>query len=149
MEYYSAVKRKALEAVLTRWMKLEPITTEWRKKEKDKYCILTHIYGSFRKTVTMILHAWQQRRRGRKEQTSGHSGGRWGRGDLRESPWNIYTTIRETWPVQAGRMRRGKASARGRPGGAGGEEGGGIQYGGKSTPVADSCWWMAKTSTIL
>ena len=29
-----------------RWMKLEPvIQSEVSQKEKDKYCILTHIYG--------------------------------------------------------------------------------------------------------
>ena len=28
------------------WMKLEPIIqSEVRQKEKDKYCILTHVYG--------------------------------------------------------------------------------------------------------
>ena len=45
MEYYSAMKRKAFEAVLMRWFNLEPIIqTEVSQKEKDKYCILTHIY---------------------------------------------------------------------------------------------------------
>ena len=34
------------ELVLMRWMKLEPIIqTEVSQKEKDEYCILTHIYG--------------------------------------------------------------------------------------------------------
>ena len=28
MEYYSAIKRKAFESVLMRWMNLEPINTE-------------------------------------------------------------------------------------------------------------------------
>ena len=46
MEYYSAIKRNAFESVLMRWMKLEPITrSEVSQKKKDKYCILTHIYG--------------------------------------------------------------------------------------------------------
>ena len=45
-EYYSAIKNNALESVLMRWMSLEPITqSEVRQKEKNKYCILTHIYG--------------------------------------------------------------------------------------------------------
>ena len=45
MEYYSATKRNALESVL-RWMNLEPIIqSEVNQKEKDKYHILTHIYG--------------------------------------------------------------------------------------------------------
>ena len=46
MEYYSAIKRIAFESVLMRWMNLEPILqSEVSQKEKDKYCILTHIYG--------------------------------------------------------------------------------------------------------
>ena len=46
MEYYSAVKRKAVKSVLMRWMNLEPIIQiELSQKEKDKYHILMHIYG--------------------------------------------------------------------------------------------------------
>ena len=48
MEYYSALKRNAFESVLMRWMNLlEPIIqSEISQKEKDKYHILTHIYGN-------------------------------------------------------------------------------------------------------
>ena len=46
MEYYSAIKGNAFESVLMRWMNLEPILqSEVSQKEKDKYCILTHING--------------------------------------------------------------------------------------------------------
>ena len=46
MEYYSAIKRNTFESVLMRWMNLEPtIQSEVNLKEKDKYRILTHIYG--------------------------------------------------------------------------------------------------------
>ena len=46
MEYYSAIKRNTFESVLMGWMNLEPITqSEVGQKEKDKYHILTHIYG--------------------------------------------------------------------------------------------------------
>ena len=46
MEYYSAIKRNTFESVLIRWMNLEPIIQrEVSQKEKDKYCILMHIYG--------------------------------------------------------------------------------------------------------
>ena len=46
MEYYSAIKKNTFESVLQRWIKLEPIIqSEVRQKEKDKYCILVHIYG--------------------------------------------------------------------------------------------------------
>ena len=46
IKYYSAIKRNAFESVLMRWMNLESIIQgEVCQKEKDKYCILTHIYG--------------------------------------------------------------------------------------------------------
>ena len=46
MEQYSAIKRKAFESLLMRWMNLEPIIqSEVGKKEKNRYCILMHIYG--------------------------------------------------------------------------------------------------------
>ena len=46
MDYYSAIKKNAFESVLMRWMNLEPIIqSELSQKEKDKYCILKHIYG--------------------------------------------------------------------------------------------------------
>ena len=45
MEYYSAIKRSAFESVLMRSINLEPILqSEISQKEKDKYCILMHIY---------------------------------------------------------------------------------------------------------
>ena len=38
-------KKECIESVLMRWMNLEPnIQSEMSQKEKDKYCILTHIY---------------------------------------------------------------------------------------------------------
>ena len=47
MEYYSAIKRNTFESVLMRWMNLEPIIqSEVSQKEKDKYRILMHIYGT-------------------------------------------------------------------------------------------------------
>jgi len=45
MEYYSAIKKNTFESVLMRWMNLEPIIqSEIIQKEKEKYCILTHVY---------------------------------------------------------------------------------------------------------
>ena len=62
VEYYSAIKRNACESVLMRWMNLEPIIqSEVSQKEKDKYCILMHIYGILEKemaTHSSIL-AWR------------------------------------------------------------------------------------------
>ena len=46
VEYYSAIKRSTFESVLMRWMNLERIIqSEVSQKDKDKYCILMHIYG--------------------------------------------------------------------------------------------------------
>ena len=39
-------RKTEFESVLVRWMNLEPvIQSELNQKEKNKYCILTHIYG--------------------------------------------------------------------------------------------------------
>ena len=39
-------KRDTFESVLVRWMNLEPIIqSKMSQKDKDKYGILTHIYG--------------------------------------------------------------------------------------------------------
>ena len=46
MEYYSAIKRNKTELFVVRSMDLESvIQTEVSQKEKDKNCMLTHIYG--------------------------------------------------------------------------------------------------------
>ena len=46
VKYYSAIKNNAFESILMRWMNLEPIIqSEMSQKEKDKYHILSHIYG--------------------------------------------------------------------------------------------------------
>ena len=46
MEYYSAIKRNETELFVMRWIDLESfIQGEVHQKEKDKYRMLTHIYG--------------------------------------------------------------------------------------------------------
>ena len=46
MEYYSAIKRNEIELFVVRWMDLETvIQSEVSQKEKNKYRMLTHIYG--------------------------------------------------------------------------------------------------------
>ena len=46
MEYYSAIKGNTFESVLLRWMNLEPIIqSEVSQKDKDKYHVLTYVYG--------------------------------------------------------------------------------------------------------
>ena len=45
-EYYSAIKRNEIELFVVRWMDLESvIQSEVSQKEKNKYHMLTHIYG--------------------------------------------------------------------------------------------------------
>ena len=46
MEYYSAIKRNEIESFVETWMDLETvIQSEVIQKEKNKYHMLTHIYG--------------------------------------------------------------------------------------------------------
>ena len=46
MEYYSAIKRNEIELFVVRWMDLASvILSEVSQKEKNKYRMLTHIYG--------------------------------------------------------------------------------------------------------
>ena len=46
MQYYSAIKRNEIELFVVRWMDLESvIQNEASHREKNKYCMLTHIYG--------------------------------------------------------------------------------------------------------
>ena len=46
VEYYSAIKRNKIELFVVRGMDLESvIQSEVSQKEKNKYSMLTHIYG--------------------------------------------------------------------------------------------------------
>ena len=46
MDYYSAIKRSEIELFVVMWMELESvIQSEVSQKEKNKYSMLTHIYG--------------------------------------------------------------------------------------------------------
>ena len=46
MEYYSAIKMNEIDLFVVRWMDLESVTeSEVSQKEKNKYCMLTYIYG--------------------------------------------------------------------------------------------------------
>ena len=50
MEYYSAIKRDGIELFVVRWMDLETvIQSEVSQEEKNKYHMLTLIYGIQRK----------------------------------------------------------------------------------------------------
>ena len=55
--YYSAIKRNAFKSVLMRWMNLEPIIpSEVSQKEKDKYSILTRIYGTYKNDTEEFIY---------------------------------------------------------------------------------------------
>ena len=46
MEYYSAIRRNETELFEVRWLDIETvIQSEVSQKEKNKYRMLTHIYG--------------------------------------------------------------------------------------------------------
>ena len=46
MEYYSAIKKEEILPFGTTWMDLEVIMlNEINQTEKDKYCMISHIYG--------------------------------------------------------------------------------------------------------
>ena len=46
VEYYSAIKRNEIELLVVRWMDLESvIQSEVSQKDKNKYRMLTNIYG--------------------------------------------------------------------------------------------------------
>ena len=53
MEYYSAIKRNEIELFVVRWMELESvIQSEVSQREKNKYHMLTHIYGILKNKQT-------------------------------------------------------------------------------------------------
>ena len=46
MEYYLAIKKNKIGSFVVMWMNLESvIQSEVSQKEKNKYCILMHVYG--------------------------------------------------------------------------------------------------------
>ena len=46
MEYYSAIKKNKIMPLAATWIDPETIIlSEVSQKEKNKYCMLTHIYG--------------------------------------------------------------------------------------------------------
>ena len=81
MEYYSAIKKKAVVSVQMRLMNLEPIIqSKIIQKEKRKYHIQMHIYIESRKMVLIKLFSRQQWRHRYRLHTYEHGvgGGRRG-----------------------------------------------------------------------
>ena len=68
-----------------RWMNLEPvIQSEVSQKEKNKYCILIHIYMESRKIILMNLFTGKEWRCRHRKQTCGHRVGKRGQNESRE-----------------------------------------------------------------
>ena len=60
IKYYSAINCNEFESVELRLLNLETvIQSEVSQKEKNKYCILTHVYG-IQKAVLMNIFAGQE-----------------------------------------------------------------------------------------
>ena len=61
MEYYTAIKRNKTEEFVMRWMDLETvIQSEVSHKEKNKYRMLTHIFG-IKREKKVLKNLWQDR----------------------------------------------------------------------------------------
>ena len=61
MEYYSAIKRNEIELFVVGWMDLESvIQSKVSQKEKNRYCMLTHIWNLKKKMVLKNLVAGQE-----------------------------------------------------------------------------------------
>ena len=94
MEYYSAIKRNEIELFVVRWVDLESvIQSEVGQKEKNKYRMLTHIYGFLKKNSSEE----PRDRTGIKTQTyrmdlRTRGMGRVSWDELREWHGHIYTT---------------------------------------------------------
>ena len=126
--------------------------TEWSKPKRETSKQYINVYVEFRKMALMTLYARQQKRYRCKEQIFGLCGTRRRWDCLGEQHWNIYITICEidhqskfnAW------NRALKASTLGQPRelglGGGGRR---LRIGDTCTPMADSWWCMAKTTTIL
>ena len=78
MKYYSAIKSNAFESVLMRWMNLDPlIQSEVSQKEKDKYHLLMHIYGTQKYQTEEFTY-----RAAMKKQTQRIDLWTWGEGEM-------------------------------------------------------------------
>ena len=69
-------KRNTFESVLMRRMNLEPITqSEDSQKDKNKYHILTHIYGLYKDGTDEIICGAAMRHRHREQTYGPRNGG--------------------------------------------------------------------------
>ena len=63
MEYYSAIRRNEIGSFVETWMDLETvIQSEVSQKEKNKYRMLTHIYGIYKKQKMVMKNLGARRK---------------------------------------------------------------------------------------
>ena len=133
---------------LMRWMKLEPIIqSEVSQKEKHQYGILTHIYGiskdgnnnpiceAAKETQMYRMVFWTLRERARV--------GWFERMALKHVYYHMWNESSiQVWCMRQG--SQGWCTGMTQRDGMGREVGGGFRMGNTCTPMANSCWCMAK-----
>ena len=53
MECYSAIKRNEIELFVVRWMDLDSVIQSEISQKREKYCMLTHVYGILKKKMVL------------------------------------------------------------------------------------------------
>ena len=150
---YSAIKKEHMWVSANEADDPRAYGTEWSKSERERQILYINTCLESRKMVLMSLFAGQQWRRRHREQTCEHSGGRRGWDALSEEHGYIHMTIckidsqwefalwcREFSPVLCDNLEGWDRV------GCGKEVQEGVDI---CIPVADSCWCMAETNTIL
>ena len=77
MEYYSAIKRNKIMSLAGTWMDLEIIILhEVRQKKKDKYHMISLIFGIQKKVIQMNLFEKQKETHRNRKQSYGNQRGK-------------------------------------------------------------------------
>ena len=99
MEYYSAIKRNEIGSFVETWLDLETvIQSEVSQKEKNKYCMLMHIYGTQKNGTDEPVCRAELETQNKHMDTKGGSGeGQWQWWDKLGDWIDIYTLICIKW----------------------------------------------------